>query len=499
MKLTTPKCDSSLQCATCAQRDIPCIRGNGRKHPLKPRYDQIILHSSPESFLLTFSRELHDTLIKAVHALYQACKGNSDMTEVGDITTHAILESLDLIDQTDPDSEAGPKNPSPEGTRSPSTSTISSPSPVFTSSESPSRSDSMSSISHQSTGSGGSFPSPESVDCMVGLRTASIEASSITPPSWQSLPTLISANDFDYFEPHHVMPPLFGTDFPETGLLSGTGMTNTAPTVPPYDDTTSVMFNDFPLYHESVGEIRPPEQDRPAQEDFGFDPVSPLSKHSLVKIGDVEMMSSWYGFERHTEHGNLESPPAGFQSSICTSTLPEAHSWEGGDLSTVLTNLPFHSGAVSPKELAPTTTSEHSSTTLPSERWNGRASTRSAYKRRRKWSGDSTSAGPQLPESQKRRISLEKNRRAAAKCREKKRSEIHQLKETSRASAAENSVLKRQTKQMREEILNLGSKLLTHMSRGGCRRPEEVRMVLDDRLDRFYCETTQGSRCKETE
>ena len=417
------------------------------------------------------------------------------MTEVRDITTHAILESLDLIEQKDPDSEAGLKYPSPEGTRSPSTSTNSSPSPVFTSSEGPSRSESMPSISHQTTGSSGSLPSPKSVGCMVGLQTTSMEASSITRPSWQSLPTLISANNFDYFEPRHPMPPLFGTDFPEeTRLLSGTGMTNTAPAVPPYDDNTSVMFNHFPLYHESIGETRPPEQNRPAQGDFDFDPVSAPSKDSLVKVGDVEMMNSWHGFEKYAEPGNLGNPPVGLQSSICTSTLPEAHYWEGGHPSTVPTNLSFHSVTVSPKELAPTTTSEHSSPTLPPARkkgrprlekldeptYFGRASARSAHKRSRKWSGDSASAGPQSPESEKRRISLEKNRRAAAKYRDKTRSEIHQLKEVSRATAAENTLLEQQKMQMREEILNLRSKLLTHKSRRGCRRPEEVRMVLDD-------------------
>ena len=418
------------------------------------------------------------------------------MTEVRDITTNTILESLDLIEQTDPESEAGLKYPSLEGTQSPNTSTNSSPSPVFASPDGPSSSDSMSSISHETTGSSGSLPSPKSVDCMVGLQTASMEASSITRPSWQPLPTLISANDFDYFEPHHAMPHLFGTDLPEeTRLLSGTGLTNTPPTVSPYDDTTSVMFNEFPLYHESIGELRPPELNQPAQGDFGFDPVSPPSKHSLVKMGEVEMMNSWHGFEKHAEHVNLGNPSAGLQSSICTSTLPEAHSWEGGDLSTVSTSLLVHSGTVSPKELAPTTTSEHSSPTLPPARkkgrprlvkldepttYFGRASARSPHKRSCKWSGNSTSVGPQSPESEKRRISLEKNRRAAAKCREKKRSEIHQLKEVSRATTAENSFLKLQTTQMQEEILNLRSKLLTHMSRHGCRRPEEVRMVLDE-------------------
>lgn len=185
------------------------------------------------------------------------------------------------------------------------------------------------------------------------------------------------------------------------------------------------------------------------------------------------MMDSWHGLEKHTEYGKLGNSPVGLQS------------WEGGDLSTVPTNHSFHGGAISPEELDSTTTKRNYSTALPPARRNGCPSTRRVYKRRRKRGGDSTSDGPQLPESEKHRISLEKNRRAAAKCREKKRSEIQQLAEITRASAVENNLLKQQTMQMREEILDLGSKLLTHVSRGECRRPEEVRMVLDDWLDRF--------------
>ena len=259
-------------------------------------------------------------------------------------------------------------------------------------------------------------------------------------------------------------------------MLSGTGMTNAAPTIFPYDDTTSVMLNDFPLYHESGREIRSREQNRPAQGEFDFDPVSPPSKHSLVKMGEVEMMNNWHGFEKHAEHGNLRYPPAGLPSSFSTSNLPGAPAGEGGDLSTVPTNPSLHSGTVSPTELTAPTTSA-SSPTLPPLRKKGRprlgnlneptnlgrASEGMKRKRRRKWSGDSASAGTQSPESETRRVFLEKNRRAAAKSREKKRNEIHELKKVSRAAAAENSRLKKQTMQMQEEILSLGSKLFAHV------------------------------------
>ncbi|KAK5044760.1 hypothetical protein LTR84_010534 [Exophiala bonariae] len=330
------------------------------------------------------------------------------MTGVRDITSHALLESLNFIGQKpDPDTEAGPKTPSPQGTRSPSTFTNSAPSAASTSSEDPSRPDNMSSISYQTDGSSGGVSSSDSIDFMVGPWMTSMEAPSITPQSWQSLPTPRNANEFDCFEPHHIVPPLFGSDFPEPGLPDGTGMTNTASIAPHYDNTTSMIFNDFSRYHEPIGEIRPPEQDRPVQGDFGFDPASPLSNHSLGKIGDVGMMTIWHGYEKQAAHGTLENPPAGLQFSVCTTTLPETRSGQEDNPSTLPTNFSFHNKAVSPKELALATTSEHPSNTLPPARESGRASTWTANKRRRNSSRDSTSAKAQLLRSQKRLISLE--------------------------------------------------------------------------------------------
>lgn len=410
------------------------------------------------------------------------------MMEAGDITTQAILESLDLVFN----SEATPECSSPDHSSSPSTSTNSSLSPTCTSSEDPPTSDNMLSLPHQITGSSENSPSPKSVECMAGLRTVSVEPPPSTWPAWQSLPTLSNTNDFAYIEPHHEMPPLFGTDLSDPGLFSGTGGTNIAFTASHYDYTPSVLFDDFSFDYDSIKEIRPSAQSLSIHEEYGFDPASPLSRPSLAETGEVTMMSSQDGFPKHIEYANPESISAGLQWS-----LPEAHSWQESQTSSLSTQPMFYSEVVTSADFTPTPTSstEHSAPTLPLVGKSSHESRRGAYRRRRKCSGNSKSAKLRLTETQKREVSLEKNRRAAAKCRERRRSEIHQLKENSRASAVENSLLKQQTTQLRKEILELGSKLLNHLTRGECCRPEEVRMVLDERLERLYCEEKWNFRC----
>lgn len=73
---------------------------------------------------------------------------------------------------------------------------------------------------------------------------------------------------------------------------------------------------------------------------------------------------------------------------------------------------------------------------------------------------------------------LEKNRLAAAKCREKKKAEVDALKDASAASKAENSMLKQQATKLREEILDLRGELLTHVIRNECYGKEEWRVGL---------------------
>src|SRR4051812_4356220 len=121
MKLSPPKCDSALPCATCVRFDIPCTRQTG-KRSLEQQYDYLISHQSPEKILLTLPRECYDKLIRAIHVLYHACKGNSDTMGLEDITTRGILESLGLAGQMKPTAEPGLKDPSSQGTCSPSNS-----------------------------------------------------------------------------------------------------------------------------------------------------------------------------------------------------------------------------------------------------------------------------------------------------------------------------------------------------------------------------------------
>lgn len=423
------------------------------------------------------------------------------MADIRSVTTHAILESLGLIEQVNPDPEAEFKYTSPEDARSPTISTNSPSSRIFSGSEGPSISDTMSSILYQTTTNGGDMSSPKSVDCMGDLQFFFTEAPLITTPSWQSLPNLTTANGFQDFGSHHTMPSLFGTELlEEITLPSSTWITDTTSTVHSHNDSICAVFHSLPSYQAPTVRIGSPERDQleAAREAFGFDPVPSPPKNDSAEIAEVETINGWPDFRKHAEYGS------GSDHSVCVPACSDMHSWIGSDLSTISTDPPSHSSIASLKELDHKPTSEHSSTHLPPPRRKGRprleqsneltnfasTSTHKGSKRGRKRYDYSTASGQPTSEGEKRRISLEQNRRAASRSREKKRHEILQLQEASHDSAAENRLLKKQTTKMREETAKLRSELLSHMSHGGCHKPDEVRRLLDTSLDREVMQAT---------
>lgn len=449
-----------------------------------------------ERNLLTLYSELLNTLVKAVHSLYQA-KTKADTADISNVTTHGILESLGLIEQIGPGLEVGFKYTTQEDTRSPSISTNSSSSQIFTSLEGPPSSDNMSSISDQAMTGIGNLSSPKTTGYMADLQTASTEVPLLTPPPWQSLPTLPSANDFHSFDPHNSMLFLFGTELlEEITLPSSTWTMDTASTMPHFNDNISAMFSVLPLSHAHFAEIESPERSQleAAREAFGFDPTPPSPKHNLVETGEVEMSNSWPSFAKHARHESCGSFSSGMESCVCASALPVTHPWMQGDLSVMTTDLLLHSQTGSPKVVDSSPRSEYSPSSSPPKRRKGRprleesdelsdfgsVSTRRARKQGHKRNNYTTPAGSHIPEDEKRRMSLEQNRCAASKCREKKRREIEQLKETSHDTAAENRFLKQQTTRLREETESLRLELLVHMSNHECQRPDEVRSFLDD-------------------
>lgn len=445
------------------------------------------MHQLLESILLTLYSELLHTLVKAVHTLYQD-KADFNEADVKSVTTHAILESLGLIEPVDADLEDGFKYTTQKDTRSPLSYSNSPLSQIFTSPECPSRSDTLSSISYQSITGGGDLVEP--VEYMTDPQTASTDVPLLTPPLWRPLPTLKSGNDFQSFEPFHPMLPLFGTELlEEMTLPSSTWTTDIAPTIPSQNDNMSAMFSGLPFCHAQVAEIGSPERSQleAARETFGFDPTSPSPKHSAV-----ETSNEWSSFAKHTKRGSCGTVHSDLESCICASAFPGTHAWMEADLSTMTTDLLLHSGTTSPKVVDPKPRSERSSVSLPPKRRKGRprlelgelsdpdfVSAPRVRKRGNKRNNYTASAGPHVSESEKRRLSLEQNRRAASKCRERKRREIDQLKEVSHDTAAENRFLKQQTTRLQKESESLRLELLVHMSQRDCQRPDELKRLLD--------------------
>ncbi|KAG0181645.1 hypothetical protein DFQ29_007631 [Apophysomyces sp. BC1021] len=68
----------------------------------------------------------------------------------------------------------------------------------------------------------------------------------------------------------------------------------------------------------------------------------------------------------------------------------------------------------------------------------------------------------ELAEKEKRQLLLERNRRAAFKCRQRKKEWIAQLQGSVELLTAENAALKEHVTQFREEIINLKTVLLAH-------------------------------------
>lgn len=75
-------------------------------------------------------------------------------------------------------------------------------------------------------------------------------------------------------------------------------------------------------------------------------------------------------------------------------------------------------------------------------------------------------------------MSLEKNRLAAAKCRVNKKERTDQLQRDSHDKAVENSFLKQTILQMKEEVQQLQTILISHSSSDRCKDPESIHVTL---------------------
>jgi hypothetical protein len=82
------------------------------------------------------------------------------------------------------------------------------------------------------------------------------------------------------------------------------------------------------------------------------------------------------------------------------------------------------------------------------------------------------------PEDDRRKMSLEKNRLAAAKCRVNKKEKTDHPQRDSHNKAVENTFLKQMIMQMKEEVLQLQTILTSHSSSDRCRNPDTIHEAL---------------------
>jgi hypothetical protein len=83
-----------------------------------------------------------------------------------------------------------------------------------------------------------------------------------------------------------------------------------------------------------------------------------------------------------------------------------------------------------------------------------------------------------LRQEEKRKLSLEKNRMAAAKCRIKRKDRAELLQRSLHDQTLRNAFLKQEISSLEEETRRLQSCLVSHSTSGGCNMPAEIHQVL---------------------
>lgn len=221
--------------------------------------------------------------------------------------------------------------------------------------------------------------------------------------------------------------------------------------------------------------------------DFGFDPpiTSPRSTPSVenhyspMSAASVDGLSNWSGL-------NMESRRASF---------PRKYEEQ------VIKQVPYAASAISrhgqitPPRSNSATSSANSRasaeqdfqpvrrrrTTKVEVKTGDSPKPEPATTKKRKASRKSTKAPTQPaanPEDDKRKMSLEKNRLAAAKCRINKKEKTDQLQRDSHDKAIENTFLKQTIMQMKEEVQQLQTLLMSHSSSEHCKNPENIHEAL---------------------
>jgi hypothetical protein len=390
--------------------------------------------------LLTPLRAINDTLTKAVHALYANRDSDSGATGA-DVPTNTILQSLGLAQQVSPEDGARIKCVDPTDAQSEDDS-MSEPSPTERDTATNFEPLSRMSSSEKLTSTTLSVSSSE--QCEGGGPTTSEPSSFGIQSSWEFVPTNSGLNEYNTGNPLL----LFDHHFQQKSKSI----------YPPNPiDANLVMNNDFDLYLGLMAEGIPGNE---ARDEFGFDPPMWLTETNTMDWVPSGVCGSDAKTNKCNNFQALSAIPPMLTTAVESKTPASITAYS---LSPTTPKDGIHP---SPPASSPSAQPRP----LPSpQRRPGRP--------RHDPPGSDRSLGGDA--EQKRRSSLEKNRLAAAKCREKRKAEVDALKDASVASKAENNLLRQQTTKLREELLDLRQELLTHVFRNGCCGKEEFSVAMD--------------------
>ena len=219
----------------------------------------------------------------------------------------------------------------------------------------------------------------------------------------------------------------------------------------------------------------------PEHNEFGFDPPTKaeyptIETYSPARGQDAGMLAGWPGFEREDD----ERLQVQLQAGMLPSPLPQDLPKPSTAVSRFGQVTPPRSNSVDSVDMlkGEETVSPKSSPKGRQKKAKQASSTsidpKPSRKRKSSRKSDVKAEDANSGEDDKRKMSLEKNRLAAAKCRVNKKDKTEALQRDSHDKAVQNAFLKETVVRMKEEIQHINALLIAHASSEGCKRPDEL-------------------------
>lgn len=222
-------------------------------------------------------------------------------------------------------------------------------------------------------------------------------------------------------------------------------------------------------------------------DDFGFDPptargsMPSIESHYSPKSNDgAEGLASWPGVQsdprRASLQRKLDEPSMLKQMPYATSALSRH-----GQITPPRSNSATSSTGMRASVEQDSQPTRRKRTTKVEVKAEESPKVDAPTTTRKRKASRKTSAATQPAtnvEDDKRKMSLEKNRLAAAKCRVNKKEKTDQLQRDSHDKAVENTFLKQTILQMKEEVQQLQTILMSHSSSDHCKDPDSIHDTL---------------------